>query len=181
MVLVFFQFLVVLANIDETEQLINTSILAVPEVFGYSLEEGLEKFPNFYYPPCIEKFIYTPKQRLFINYNKNTIEIDCPVNSTPYIVLPADQEIQLPDPKDINIHTQKIEYQGPVGVDKWVDYALGACNKGNIFGVDEWFLKPRFKAETYFTRMKGGVKESKAKQKPMIILFISADSFSKWN
>lgn len=179
MVLIYLHFLIVAGNIDDTQLLFNTSILAVPEVFGYSVDEGLEKFPNFYYPPCIDRFISTPKERLFINYNKNTIEIECPANSTPYIVLPADQEIQLPDPKKIKLHTQKFKYEGPIEVDNWVDYALGTCNEQNYFGVNEWFLKPRFKGETYFARMKGGGKKSKMKEKPMIILFISADSFSR--
>lgn len=175
MAIYLFIFLYVRGNIDDTDFLFNSSIFAVPPVFGYSLEEGIEKFPNFYYPPCDEKFSESPQERLMINYKLNIAEISCPLNSTPFIVLPSDTQIQLPDPKDIKFHTKKIEYEAPVSVDNWVEYAIGTCDKNNFFGVDEWFLKPRFKGEIYLSK----IKRKKIRNKPMVILFISADSFSR--
>lgn len=175
MVMFLFIFLYVQGYIDDTDSLFNSSIFAVPPVFGFSQEEGLEKFPNFYYPPCAEKFSDLPPERLGIDYRRNTVEFNCPVNSTPFVVVPTDTEIQLPDPKDIKFHTKKIEFGGNVTVGEWAEYAIGSCDKNEFFGIDEWFLKPRFKDDVYFSR----IKKKKVREKPMIILFISADSFSR--
>ena len=163
-------------DIDDTDFFVNRSdILAVPNIFGYSVEEGLEKFPSFYYPPCSERYAAQPLERMVLDFNRNLVEFSCPANSTPYFVVPMDQEIQLPDPRDIRFHTKKFKYKEPTGIEDWVEYALGSCEKtSKRMGVTERVLKPRYKEKDYLNRI-----QNQSSKKKMIILLISADSFSR--
>jgi hypothetical protein len=88
--------------------------------------------------------------------------------------LPTDAKMQLAKLKEIKQHTKRVNYTGKIKLEGWEEHALGACKSKDDKGLDLRFLMPRFKHSEYSLRVK--IHKS---DKPMIILFITIDSFSR--
>lgn len=174
--ILFLQFLKVFSGIDDTEELKKMGIEAAPDLYGFSIEKGLEKFPNFYYQPCKEKYAILPTDSISINHTNNTLEMSCSMSYAPYVILASDTKVQLSKPKDIKLHTKKIEYSNSFQIEPWHEYALGSCYGQINKGVHLRYLSPINKNKKYLARLKS---QKKTREKPMIILFITVDSFSR--
>ena len=100
----------------------------------------------------------------------------CETQTDPYIIIASTPKVQIGKPSDIKKHTLKVLYNNSIQLESWHEYALGAC-QGHIHKrIDLRFLSPRFKSSEYQKRL---FIAQTARKKPMIILFLTIDSFSR--
>ena len=161
--------------IDDTDRLkaMNETMACAPRQFGYSVEAGEAIFPPYFYPDC-SALIVDPQPVLSIDHTSGTFTMLCPngVNGT-YMLNPTDL-LRTGQYYIYELGWKTKTYPGrPVQLDG-SEFVYASCG-GN-------FTQAQFvpiKNEEADVRAKGVMAEKGMKQKPLAVLFISVDSFSR--
>mmetsp|Transcript_1069 Transcript_1069/g.1689 ORF Transcript_1069/g.1689 Transcript_1069/m.1689 type:complete len:674 (-) Transcript_1069:19-2040(-) len=166
-------------QIDDTEQVRQVEgLAAAPEVFGFSIEKGLEKFPPYKYPKCSHKQ-KTRKGFIHIDYKTNLLTLSCSSYKKPFVVYGPDKVAKINTKKEsLTFNTLKKWKGKPIKVGKHIEFAVGKCN--NIGGktLDVAFLQPRHNKTVERMANKIHKKLSPGK-KPMVLVMLTPDSFSR--
>jgi len=150
-------------------------LACVPSTFGYSVEKGLQIFPEYQYPACRSK-VAEEMAVLDLDTNKGQFSVKCKSNETArYVQYPA-----YLSPTAHMLYTSLSPklvaqpYHSPVNTSS--EFVLSACDK--VYNSVK--LEPKFQPEA-FKRARKIMRESSEFESicPMIILFISVDSYSR--
>lgn len=158
--------------IDDTDHFKFLNITAAPSSFGFSIAKGLEIFPNYSYPRCEHKL---ELGRISMDFDKNNLHMDCKYPNQPYYVLGPDKQVTIATPlQSLNFLKPKSLQNGCEKIEEFHEFAIGACQNQSI--TDLLYLNPRFNKTAYYQALK---RSKKIHQKPMLILYLVPDSFSR--
>ncbi|CAG9334146.1 unnamed protein product [Blepharisma stoltei] len=166
-------------GIDDTETLKYMNISASPSVFGFSVEKGEEIFPPYFYPRCEDK----PKANsgsIYMDFSLNTLEINCTKSKNPFYVLGPHKFIKVANPTESkDFLTKQFFNINPVPIEPHHEFAVASCFNKEI--VNMQYLSPRFQGESYYETLNTikTLNLRKTIKKPMTILFLVPDSFSR--
>ena len=162
-------------EIDDTEELkkLNDTVMCAPQLFGYSVEVGEQVFPPYQYPSCSSLLTATPPQ-ITIDHSTGTFTIECPAGIHPtYLLNPPDL---LPNGQyyyhelDWKVQT----YPGhPVPL-QGSEFVYAAC--GDQFTQAQYIPLTN---TTEYEHTKTVMRQFGLKNKPLAVVFISIDSFSR--
>ncbi|CAG9326170.1 unnamed protein product [Blepharisma stoltei] len=170
-------------DVEETEKLYNLvgKVASIPGIFGYTKEIGDSLFPYYEYPDCSKSAYKTPGSWLSINYQTNSLAMSCPKGSKGRFVSGPIFNVTFTNPVELRKYWKVVDYEGETKLDNQTDWVIGTCGKSNKFELHQHI--PRFKLYSYkrsghFARQ---MKQSTGSQtqKPLIILVLTADSFSR--
>ena len=155
--------------IDTLNYLNHSQIAAAPSCYGYSLSKGRKLFPYKRFPKCSSLLRKPPKGNIQLDYQNEYLEMSC---KGKYLMGPR-QNKTMSSP--ISEEWQPLAYKEPQRLEPQTEFALGAC--GEEFNIMQTF--PRFKEEAY--NRATGIAESLElkKEKPLHILMLGLDSFSR--
>ena len=156
-------------DINDTNELKYFGLNCTPNSFGFTKEEADKLFPEEKYPNCSEVTGIT-KNFLHLNRKQDIIYMTCPDNSGEFLYGPYDK-LTLPKIDDTIILVNS--NNGPIYHRK-VEFALGEC-KTDQRGFMHAVLEPAFNQEAY----NHAINKKKDKAKPIIIYFLTIDSFTR--
>mmetsp|Transcript_8395 Transcript_8395/g.16713 ORF Transcript_8395/g.16713 Transcript_8395/m.16713 type:complete len:667 (-) Transcript_8395:374-2374(-) len=158
-------------HIDDTEALtqLEGRVSCMPSSWGYSVEQGDKLFPEFHYPRCNSTFDGV-KGTLKLDYDTNTVQLECPGNYKGKLVLP-----KVPS-KIVNFKGndfRKVEYTDkPVKLKGFEEYVLARCEDDALYEIVA--AKPRIDQKLLKL-----AKNSMVEPEPVRILHLVVDSFSR--
>jgi Protein of unknown function (DUF229) len=161
-------------NIDDTNEILqNKKNNCMPSNFGYSVKTGKVVFPDYTYPHC-DELVKKPYPGLIFDYKKNIFTMECE-HGVPYFILePLEAKGRLYQFSEISKLFKVVKYTGPVKLETQ-DFVLGSCD-GILFNNALHF--PRFKKEV-FDETSQTMKNLKQKNKPLVVLILTIDSYSR--
>mmetsp|Transcript_5274 Transcript_5274/g.9677 ORF Transcript_5274/g.9677 Transcript_5274/m.9677 type:complete len:673 (-) Transcript_5274:10-2028(-) len=163
-------------GIDDTHEMskLKADLAALPELFGYTVDDGSKLFPPYFYPRCEDR--YRSSQSVTLDYESDTVELTCYGDKPGALILGPFNDIKISNPTDAKKHWKVIEYEGePIPIEPHHEFVLATCGdpKESAFNVHD--VKPRFKEEAYLDALS----KIRSKDKPVIILLATVDSFSR--
>lgn len=150
-------------------------LACVPSTFGYSREKGLEIFPEYLYPSCRSK-VTEEMATLSLDTGHGQFSMKCKTNKTAhYVLLPsylsptAHLLYTVLNPKWV-----VQPYHAPVNTSS--EFVIATCDKA----YNSVKLEPKYQPEAY-KRARRIMRESSDFEavRPMVVLFISVDSYSR--
>ncbi|CAG9317256.1 unnamed protein product [Blepharisma stoltei] len=166
-------------NIDDTEQLRNLPIPAAPVIFGFSQERGLKVFPPYKYPPCSYTY-FNALNKIHMDYKNNTVSLTCAYEKDPYIVFGPDLFTKLSLPMEAKKSLIRVKWKGePIKILPYHEFAIGSCVDSDYTTVNLFHLAPRYKPKTYENTLKIAQQLRAKPKKPMLMVFLTVDSFSR--
>jgi len=162
-------------DIDDTDQLLSVEgLAAVPPLFGFSKEKGLKKFPPYIYPRC-EDIVATQNSSIHIDFETNLLTLNCTSYQNPFVVYGPHKVVRISTPEHSTIYNKKEYWTGkPIPVEPHVEFATGKCIDKPNSNLEVTFLKPR-----HNTTAEKLASQAAPDKKPMIILYLTCDSFSR--
>ena len=161
-------------SIDDTIKISeNSDLFCNPSNFGYSLANGEFVFPNFTYPLCAEN-VKSPAPDMQFDYAKNIFSMKCEYGQPYYILEPTINKGRLFLYHEIKPLMKSLKYTKPVKLTT-EEFALGSCD-GKDFNDAIHF--PRANPELYKTTAEK-MKSLGQKHKPLIVISLTVDSFSR--
>ena len=154
---------------------LDEALSCVPQTFGYTKEKGQEVFPKVNYPSCASQ-VEDASQTVHLDYEKNLLTMNCKGKYLlgPVIDSKLTLRFEVEDKWEVN------EYPGvPVPISSTHDFALATC-EGDL--MDRAFYAPRFNQTLYnatLNRVKQLQQETQTARKPLVILMLVTDSFSR--
>lgn len=105
----------------------------------------------------------------------------CAYQREPYIVFGPDKDTKLSLPMDSKKSLRKFAWNGnPIKVDPHIEFALGSCVQSEYNDrVNLFYMAPRYNINAHYETLKIAEKLQAAKKKPMMMLFLTIDSFSR--
>jgi len=155
---------------------LKTQLACVPFSFGYDEKKGNAVLPPYVYPNCASRVVQ-PQPRLALNHTTKEFSMKCSSGSNLVYVLhptsiPATSQYEYSD-----LHralSEEIYNEAVTNVSS--EYAFGKCHSQFNSAV----LIPKYKPEAYNRSLSIMAKNSPSGvQRPLIILFITVDSFSR--
>lgn len=165
---------------SDSENLPNsTKGASTPSIFGYSIEKGSEIFPEYHYPRCSQRE-ENARDWIHLNYQNNSVEMNCENSEKWRYLLGPFEKIKIANPTEIKKKWKVIDYHNSTdsSIKEYHDFAVGSCNAYSRRSFDLVFLKPRFREDVY-NRTLERMKELWSGKKPMIMHFLTVDSFSR--
>lgn len=160
--------------IDDTDTItIRNETYCNPSNFGYSVESGQKIFPEYDYPRC-EILATEPIPSMEFDYELNEFTMNCKTGSPYYVLEPETNKGRLFQYNELIKILSKVKYTGPVKL-KNQEFAFGSCD-GTTFNNAIYF--PRFN-KTLFEKTSNKIKELKINNKPLIVLVLTIDSYSR--
>ena len=159
-------------DIDDTIQLLTIGLICTPISFGFNKEEADILFPRIEYPDC-SGVTGVNKSSLYIDREKGQIYMTCPGNSGNFYYGPYNQ-YTMPRISDTQLKNYMLN-NGPVSY-KDIEFGLGLGEcKGDKIHFMHAVLEPSFKEIAY----DNAKKKIKDKERPIIIYFLTIDSFTR--
>ena len=155
-------------DIEDTDELYEYNLKCKPKSFGYSKKEARRMFPNIDYYDCSD-ITGIKESLLHIDREKNQIYMTCINNSGNFLYGPYSR-YNLVDFTDTL--PQENHNNGPVNYSN-VEFGLGECNADPRHFMHA-ALEPVFNEKAY-----NNAKKKKKPGKPIIIYFLTIDSFSR--
>ena len=140
-------------------------------------------FPEYYYPDCSESWWNDPMTKIIMDYENNTVSMDCNFHSLGRYTTGPIKNITFTNPLDLAKKWKNSRYAyHPQTINGDTDWAIGTCRLKS----QRWELHyhvPR-KNETRYKenleKMDFFYQQSNnPPKKPMIMLNLSVDSFSR--
>lgn len=164
-------------DIDDTTSMRNEhpEVVCMPEIFGYSKDQGDQVFPPFEYPDCAEK-LNGPVAQISINYEEDTLNIRCPFKVKPtYVTL--DSKF---DPKKLYLQYEMKDHWNPQNTPKSLlpneDFVFASCSDPPNFNSVAY--QPRFN-QTAHDRAEKIMKTLGGSDQTLTVLMLTVDSFSR--
>jgi hypothetical protein len=164
-------------GIDDTDQLkkLEGILTSLPELFGYSEQNGLQMFPPYFYPRCENQ--YREENSVKLNFSDNTLELNCSGEYNGSFILGPVNGVEVSNPTDAMKFWEVVEYEGhPMPINSTNEFVLATCDKDVSNGFDIHSLEPRFRNKRYKEAL---ANRPKSTEKPMMILLVTVDSFSR--
>jgi len=161
---------------DDTDaiKIEHPEVVCMPDVFGYSKAQGDQVFPPYEYPDCAEK-VSGPQALIEMDYEKNTLDITCPNKETPTYVTLAPEF----DPKKQYLQFEMQDSWEPKRSPKVLsprdEFVYASCSEPPNYNSASYV--PRFNL-TAHDRAKE-IMKSKGAARPLSILMLTVDSFSR--
>jgi Protein of unknown function (DUF229) len=160
--------------IDDTELItIKNETYCSPSNFGYSVAVGEVVFPIYNYPRC-DTLVSEPIPTMKLDYDSNEFTMSCKDGSPYYVLEPEEHKGKLFQYNEIVKILSKVKYTGPVKL-KNQEFAFGSCD-GTTF--NNAIYLPRYNA-TLFDETSRKIEELKIKNKNLIVLVLTIDSYSR--
>ena len=160
-------------DIDDSDQISkNNNTYCLPSNFGYSIETGESVFPKYIYPRCDTMVKNSPI--LNFDYEKNEFSMSCQKGSPHYVLEPSTKKGRLYLYDEILSLFKVEKYTTPVKLNEQ-EFVLGSCD-GSTFSNAVY--TPRFKPEV-FTETNKTIHKLGLKHKPLIVLMLTVDSYSR--
>jgi hypothetical protein len=164
-------------RIDDTDQLkkLEGNLTSLPELFGYSEQEGLQLFPPYFYPRCEDR--YREEKSVKLDFYDDTLVLNCSGEYNGAFILGPVNEVKVSNPIDARKYWQIVEYEGhPMPIRSTHEFVLATCEKDVANSFDVHALQPRLHHEDYKAAL---AKRPATSEKPMLILLATVDSFSR--
>jgi len=161
--------------IDDTEELkqLNDTMLCSPQLFGYSVEAGNQVFPPYQYPTC-SSLIPSPQPHIHINQEAGSFTMECPEGIKGTYLLQPEGLISNGQYYFHELDWKVRTYPGkPVSM-QGSEFVYAAC--GGQFTQAQYIPT---KNETAYEQVKATMRDLGLKHKPLSIVFLSIDSFSR--
>ena len=168
-------------TIDDTEFLKTIpNLQACPEVFGFSQERGALKFPEYKYPRC-EDIIKPSPNSLSIDFSTNKLRLNCSKEFNPFVVFGPHHTVTIANPQETGYYLDKKHWKGePISVHDHTEFAVGKCIDNEKKNLEVSFFKPRFNLTRKVERDRISQKLNRGTpKKPMLMVFLTPDSFSR--
>jgi Protein of unknown function (DUF229) len=160
-------------SIDDTNKLSeNANLTCNPSNFGYSVANGEFVFPDHLYPLCNETVKNYPE--MIFDYKSNRFTMKCKTGTPYYVLEPPDRKGRLFQYSEMAEILKKIKYTGPVQL-TIEEFAIGSCD-GDLFNNGIHF--PRLKKDVYDQAL-NKMESLKVKEKPLIVIMLTIDSYSR--
>jgi Protein of unknown function (DUF229) len=159
-------------SIDDTD-LITNQTYYIPTNFGYSVSQGQKVFPNYTYPLC-SSLVKPPSPIMTFDYDSMTFFMECETGTPYYVLEPRRNKGRLFQYDEIIGLLNKVKYTEPVTISV-EEYAFGSCD-GNTFNNAIHFPKLNKKILQKTTER---MQELGVKNKPLIVLILTIDSYSR--
>lgn len=161
-------------DIDDTNIVYKVQNLTCkPQTFGYSIEQGERVFKDKTYPNCSD-IVEGELPEMSIDYLTNTLEMSCKDGSPYYILEPKKHKGRLYQYSEISPLFDKEKYKGPVKLSVQ-EFALGSCDGSNFNNL---IYMPRYN-KTAHLQSKEKASKLGLKHKPLIVMLLTIDSFSR--
>ena len=160
-------------QIDDTDEITkNNNIYCLPSNFGYSVTSGEMVFPNYTYPRCDTAVKNSP----ILNFDteKNEFSMECQQGSPYYVLEPNTKKGRLYLYDEISDLFKIDKYNKPVKLND-EEFVLGSCDGSKFSNV---VYIPRFKPDV-FSETKETIHKLGLKNKPLIVLILTVDSYSR--
>lgn len=160
-------------SIDDTEMILQDSLVCKPSNFGYTLENGDYVFPKYKYPSCKEANSYSVPEIAY-NFKDNSLTIECKSSNSWYVLEPRQTQNRLYQFSEIRPHLSSQEYSKPIKLTT-EEFVFASCDKSHYTSA---LYLPRFNS-TIYRRTSEKMNQLKQKHRPLIVLILTVDSFSR--
>ena len=144
-----------------------------PQTFGYSVEDGKRVFKDYTYPNCSDILEGDPPS-MFFDYTLNLLTMSCKSGTPHYVLEPTQKQGRLYQYAEISPLFKIEKYKKPVKLTT-EEFVMGSCD-GSIFNNALYI--PRYN-QTAHIKTKEKMVELNQTEKPLIVLLLTIDSFSR--
>ena len=161
-------------GIDDTKSVyLVKNLTCKPETFGYSVEDGKRVFKDYTYPNCSDILEGDPPS-MFFDYTLNLLKMSCKSGTPHYVLEPTKNQRRLYQYAEISPLFKIEKYKKPVKLTT-EEFVMGSCD-GSIFNNALYI--PRYN-QTAHIKTKQKMVELNQSQKPLIVLLLTIDSYSR--
>ena len=163
-------------SIDPSSDLLplQPKVTAIPSSYGYSLSRAEKLFPYKEFPKCWELVAEEPKGSMELDYESGYLKMNCRDYKGRYLIGPR-KNYTMGSP--ISESWQPDIYTEPQMLEPQTEFVVGSCKHEGNFEMMQTF--PRFKREVYENAMRIGGSLQLKRDKPLHILMLGLDSFSR--
>lgn len=169
-------------GLDDTDVCLKlkSKIPAAPEVFGFSEIKGKKLFPEYKYPRC-EEIEEESDEWVRIDVKSKKLELHCERGQEGFFILGPPEEIKLANPNEAKQYWRIYKYTRPVGFKKPFEFVLATCRdpKEKWYLRDYNLLKQTESYKNAMNRISELQSATSTHKKPMMLVFLTADSFSR--
>lgn len=157
-------------KIDDTDQLRELNLQCSPEMYGYSIEKGLEVFPEYTYPKCS---VRNKQNDTYIHIDRlaNKLYMDCPSHNNKKVLTGPLDDRKIVRSSEVYYKWDVKDYKGPMDASD-IEFALGTCDDDQYFM--QATMQPKFNKHAY-----EAAKSKIKNKKPKIIYYLTLDSMSR--